>query len=181
VRLIHSTLQRYLSPNPDIFDRPHSEMAEICLAYLKSHQVKAIPPDTTPRALDPSFLEYCTMYKNVHMKKGLLGYAKSHAGGQLVIAIWFFICVILYSHDYYIVNHQRSLQIYHSTLPGAEEYSPPWLEYAGRIPEDVLISLAPCELSKKLGRLSNKLIEIERGERGERGKEEERGKERREG
>jgi len=41
VRLIHFTLQGYLFARPDIFSRPHSTMAEICLTYLSSQQIKA--------------------------------------------------------------------------------------------------------------------------------------------
>ena len=36
VRLIHFTLQEYLSAHPDIFSRPHSAIAEICLTYLRA-------------------------------------------------------------------------------------------------------------------------------------------------
>jgi len=49
VRLVHFMLQMYLSVNPDIFSTPHSAMAEICLTYLNSEQVKAIPTDTSPQ------------------------------------------------------------------------------------------------------------------------------------
>jgi len=101
VRLIHPTLQRYLSSNPEIFGQPHAAMTDICLAYPESAKVKAIPPDTAPPVLDPSFLEYCTMYKGVHMKKGLLEYAKSPGGKLFIITIGFFICV------YLLVNRRR--------------------------------------------------------------------------
>ena len=43
VRLIHFTLKEYLSAHSDIFSRPYSAMAEICLTYLNSQQVKALP------------------------------------------------------------------------------------------------------------------------------------------
>jgi len=36
VRLIHFTLKEYLSARSDIFSRPHSAIAEICLTYLNS-------------------------------------------------------------------------------------------------------------------------------------------------
>jgi len=36
VRLIHYTLQEYLSTSSDIFSEPHSKMTEICLAYMNS-------------------------------------------------------------------------------------------------------------------------------------------------
>ena len=42
VRLIHFTLQEYLQAHPELFDRPHATMAEICLSYLNSHQVLAL-------------------------------------------------------------------------------------------------------------------------------------------
>jgi len=34
VRLVHSTLQEYLSSDPTLFHRPHSAIAEVCLTYL---------------------------------------------------------------------------------------------------------------------------------------------------
>ena len=79
VRLIHFTLQEYLSVHPDLFIKPHSAMAEFCLTYLNSKQVKAIsiapPPDTqrTP------FLEYCSVYWGAHAKKELSDSGKSLA------------------------------------------------------------------------------------------------------
>jgi len=42
VRLIHFTLKEYLSARPDIFSRPHSTIAEICLTNLNSKEVKAL-------------------------------------------------------------------------------------------------------------------------------------------
>jgi len=42
VRLIHFTHQEYLSSRPDIVSCPHSAMAEICLPYLNSKQVKPL-------------------------------------------------------------------------------------------------------------------------------------------
>ena len=50
VRLIHFTLQEYLSAHHNIlFSRSHSTIAETCLTYLNSQQVKAFlagaPPD----------------------------------------------------------------------------------------------------------------------------------------
>ncbi|RPA93972.1 hypothetical protein L873DRAFT_1657161, partial [Choiromyces venosus 120613-1] len=42
VRLIHFTLQEYLSAHPDLFNSPHSTMAETCLTYLNSQQVKTL-------------------------------------------------------------------------------------------------------------------------------------------
>jgi len=71
VRLIHFTLQEYLFTSPYNFSRPHSTMAEICLTYLNSEQVKAIPADRSPGIRDTTFLEYCSMYWGVHARKDL--------------------------------------------------------------------------------------------------------------
>ena len=43
VRLIHLTLQEYLSTRPDLFARPHSTIAETCLTYLNFQQFKGLP------------------------------------------------------------------------------------------------------------------------------------------
>ena len=50
VRLIHFTLREYLSAHPKIFRRPHSTIAEICLTYLNSQQVRLLQqiPLSTP-------------------------------------------------------------------------------------------------------------------------------------
>ena len=79
VRPIHPTLQRYLSARPDIFSRPHSAMAEVCLAYLNSWHVKAISADPSPDILNAPFLEYCSAYWGVHAKKELSDCARSLA------------------------------------------------------------------------------------------------------
>ena len=71
VRLIHFTLQEYLSAHPDIFSRPHSAIAEICLTYLKSQQVKALSTNPSPGTQNTPFLEYCSVYWGVHAKKEL--------------------------------------------------------------------------------------------------------------
>ena len=42
-QLVYFTLKEYLSTHTDIFSRPHSAMADICLIYPNSQQVKAVP------------------------------------------------------------------------------------------------------------------------------------------
>ena len=93
VRLIHFTLQEYLSSRPDIFSKPHSAMAEICLTYLNPQSVKGlltaffahIHPAmiTTPSLQDITqnapFLEYCSVYWGVHAKRELSEYGRSLA------------------------------------------------------------------------------------------------------
>src|SRR5207302_4371165 len=60
VRLIHFTLQEYLSAHPHIFNRPHSTMAEICLTFLNSPWVKALSVDPFHDIRNIPFLEYCS-------------------------------------------------------------------------------------------------------------------------
>jgi len=79
VRLVHFTLQEYLSAHPDIFSRPHSAMAEICLTYLSSKQVKAISTRLSPDTRAMPFLEYCSVYWGVHAKRELSDCARSLA------------------------------------------------------------------------------------------------------
>jgi len=71
VRLIHFTLQEYLSSHLDIFNRPHSAMAEICLTYLNSQQVKALPTALSTDTQSTPFLGYCSVYWGVHAKREL--------------------------------------------------------------------------------------------------------------
>ena len=71
VRLIHFTLQEYLSSHPDIFSKPHSAMAEICLTYLNSQSVRALSTDPSPNIQNTPFLEYSSVYWGVHAKREL--------------------------------------------------------------------------------------------------------------
>ena len=80
VRLIHFTLQEYLRAHPQLFGTAHSTMAETCLSYLNSQQVKALPVD--PRLSDlqsTPFLEYSSLYWGVHAKRELSDCAKQLA------------------------------------------------------------------------------------------------------
>ena len=79
VRLIHFTLQEYFSAHPDIFSRPHSAIAEICLTYLNSQQVKSLPTTPLWRTRNEPFLEYCSVYWGIHAKKELPDCARSLA------------------------------------------------------------------------------------------------------
>ena len=78
-RLIHFTLQEYLSTHPDIFTRPHSAMAEICLTYLNSRQVKALSIAPSPDTQNTPFLEYSSVYWGVHAKMELSDCGRSLA------------------------------------------------------------------------------------------------------
>ena len=79
VRLIHFTLQEYLSTHPDIFSRPHSTMAEICLTYLNFQRVRALSTTPSLDAQNAPFLEYCSVYWGVHAKRELSDCARSLA------------------------------------------------------------------------------------------------------
>ena len=79
VRLIHFTLQEYLSVHPDIFSKPHSAMAKICLTYLSSKQFKVLSTADPDDAPNTPFLEYCSVYWGVHATKELPGRGKSLA------------------------------------------------------------------------------------------------------
>ena len=83
VRLIHLTLKEYISAHPDIFSRPHSEMAEICSTYLNSEQVMAVPANHYIGLPENSFLQYSSLYWGVHAKRELSDYARSLALGLL--------------------------------------------------------------------------------------------------
>jgi len=43
IRLIHFTLKEYLSRHADLFDKPHSGIAETCLTYLNFPAMKQLP------------------------------------------------------------------------------------------------------------------------------------------
>ena len=79
VRMIHFTLQEYLSAHPDIFSSPHSVMADICLTYLNSQQDKALLTAPSPNTQGAPFLEYCSVYWGVHAKRELSDSARSLA------------------------------------------------------------------------------------------------------
>jgi len=79
VRLVHFTLQEYLSAHLHIFSEPHSTIAETCLTYLNSRQVKVLSANPFPNTQDTPFLEYCSVYWGVHTKKKLSDYAGSLA------------------------------------------------------------------------------------------------------
>jgi len=79
VRLIHFTLQEYLSAHPVIFTKPHSAMADICLTYLNSQHVKALSIDPSPDTQNAPFLEYCSVFWGVHAKRELSDYGRALA------------------------------------------------------------------------------------------------------
>jgi len=76
VRLIHFTLQEYLRAHPQLFGTAHSSIAETCLSYLNSQQVKALSPTSSPDLQNIPFLEYSSLYWGTHAKRDLSDRAK---------------------------------------------------------------------------------------------------------
>ena len=79
VRLIHFTVQEYLRAHPDLFGAVHSTMAETCLSYLNSQQVKALSIFPFPDLQDTPFLKYSSLYWGVHAKRNISDCAKQLA------------------------------------------------------------------------------------------------------
>ena len=71
IRLIHFTLQEYLRAHPQLFNKAHSTMAETCLSYLNSHQVRALSTSPSRDLRGTPFLEYSSLYWGVHAKRDL--------------------------------------------------------------------------------------------------------------
>ena len=79
VRLIHFTLLEHLRAHGELFGTAHSTMAETCLSYLNSQQVKALSSSPSPDLQSTPFLEYSSVYWGVHAKRDLSDCAKSLA------------------------------------------------------------------------------------------------------
>ena len=79
VRLVHYTLQEYLSNNPNLFLEPHSLIAEVCLTYLNFRHVMGFSP--TLRSVPPTapFTEYASCYWGTHYRRGSTGKVKTLA------------------------------------------------------------------------------------------------------
>jgi len=71
VRLIHFTLQEYLRAHLALFGITHSTVAETCLSYLNSQQVKDLSTVPSPDLQNTPFLEYSSLYWGTHAKRDL--------------------------------------------------------------------------------------------------------------
>ena len=76
VRLIHFTLHEHLRAHPELFGTAHSTMAETCLSYLNSQQVKALSTIPSLDSQDTPFLQYSSVYWGMHAKRNLSNCAK---------------------------------------------------------------------------------------------------------
>jgi len=78
VRLIHYTLQEYLSRS-GVLPGAHRTLGQTCLTYLNYDQVKGLPADTVSTLRDMPFLEYSSLHWGSHAKMELPDHAKSLA------------------------------------------------------------------------------------------------------
>jgi len=83
IRLIHPTLKEYLSNRADLFDRPHSIIAETCLTYLNFQVIRDSPVRAFHGWWDTPFLEYSALYWGTHMRMELSDRSRSLALGLL--------------------------------------------------------------------------------------------------
>jgi len=70
IRLVHYTLQEYLSHNPNFPPEPHSMIAEVCLTYLNFQHVVGF--SLALRSLPPTapFIEYASCHWGSHARRG---------------------------------------------------------------------------------------------------------------
>ena len=78
IRLIHYTLQEYLS-RPCILPDAHKTLGQKCLTYLNYNSVRGLPANGVPNRGDMPFLEYSSLCWGSHAKIGLSDQAKSLA------------------------------------------------------------------------------------------------------
>jgi len=78
VRLIHYTLQEYLS-RPGVLPDTHGTLGQTCLIYLNYDQVRRLPVGNVSNLGNMPFLEYSSLHWGRHAKMELSDYAKSLA------------------------------------------------------------------------------------------------------
>ena len=71
VRLVHFTLQKYLSSDPTLFHCPHSTIAEVCFTYLNFGYVRDLSPDVDEPPSAIPFLDYASCYWGEHARKDM--------------------------------------------------------------------------------------------------------------
>jgi len=69
VRLVHFTLQEYLSDDPTLFHSPHSAIAEVCLTYLNFGLVRDLSPTLYRAPTTTPLLEYASIYWWRHTRR----------------------------------------------------------------------------------------------------------------
>ena len=71
IRLVHFTLQEYLSSDPTLFHSPHSAIAEVCLTYLDFGCVRDLSPTLLRAPPTTPLLEYASVYWGSHTRMGM--------------------------------------------------------------------------------------------------------------
>ena len=71
IRLIHFRLKEYLSRHADLFDRPHSRIAETCLTYLNFQAIKDLSASPSHGLQGTPLLGYSSLYWGTHMRMQL--------------------------------------------------------------------------------------------------------------
>ena len=69
VRLIHYTLKEYLSHNSDLFFKPHSVIAEVCLTYLNFRHVRDFSPTLCFIPPTIPLAKYASCYWGTHARR----------------------------------------------------------------------------------------------------------------
>ena len=67
-RLVHYTLQEYLSNNTDLFHNPHSAIAKACLTYLNFQCIRDLSPNHSWSPQEAPFLKYASCYWETHAR-----------------------------------------------------------------------------------------------------------------
>ena len=95
-RLVYFSLQEYLSNNPDLFQSPHSIIAEFCLAYLNFKCVRELSLTLSSALSTVPLVGYVSSYWGKHIRRektervsplalGLLIEFKGHISSQLLL------------------------------------------------------------------------------------------------
>ena len=82
VRLVHFTLQEYLSNNPSLFQSPHSMIAEVCLTYLNFRYIRELSSTPHPASSTASLVEYASCYWGNHIRR-----EKTECASQLALKL----------------------------------------------------------------------------------------------
>ena len=96
VHFIHSTLKDYLHSKPDRFQGANSMIAETCLTYLNTKDIKSLSPSLPIAPPESPFLQYASRYWAEHALKGsedhtkalakdLLGLYPGHISAKLLL------------------------------------------------------------------------------------------------
>ena len=83
VRLVHFSLQEYLSDNQSLFQSPHSMIAEVCLTYLNFRCVRELLPTLSSAPATVPLAGYASIYWGRHIRRGEMECVSTLALGLL--------------------------------------------------------------------------------------------------